>query len=75
MLKDFLMRKMLKSQLKGVPEAEQEKLITMIEKNPDFFQKIATEVKEKMNGGMDQMAATQAVMLKHKEDLEKIMKP
>jgi hypothetical protein len=72
MIKDFLMRKMLERQLKGVPKEEQEKMITMITKNPDFFQKVAVEVKAKMDGGMDQMAATAAVMKTHEEELRKI---
>lgn len=66
------MRKMLERQLKGVPKEEQEKMINMISKNPEFFQKIAVEVKAKMDGGKDQMAATMEVMQKHQEELKKI---
>ena len=42
--KKLLMKKMLKSKMKDIPEAEQEKMFNAIEKNPDFFQNIATEV-------------------------------
>lgn len=73
MLKNFLMRKMLKSKLKDVPEAEQEKMLSMIEKNPDFFKKIATEIQEKVRQGKDQMGATMEVMQKYQDDLKKIM--
>ncbi len=72
-IKDFLLRKMIKSKLKDVPEAEQEKLITMVEKNPELFQKIAMEAQEKMKGGKDQMAAMMEVMKKYEDDLKKIM--
>jgi hypothetical protein len=37
------MKQMLKKQMKGVPEEQQEKIFAMVEKNPDFFMKIAKE--------------------------------
>lgn len=73
MFKNFLMKQMLKRQMKDVPEAEQEKVFAMIEKNPDFFQNIAAEIKQKMDQGKDQMAATMEVVQKHQEELKKIM--
>jgi hypothetical protein len=72
MFKEFLIRKMLKSQLKGVPEAEQEKLIKLITENPQLFQQIATEVQEKVRAGMDQKQATMEVMNFHKDELTKL---
>ncbi|MFZ2522499.1 MAG: hypothetical protein WAZ44_02630 [Minisyncoccia bacterium] len=72
-MKSFFMRKMLSSQLKGVPEAQQEKLVGMVEKNPDFFQKIAIEVQEEMKKGKDQMSATMEVVKRHESELKNIM--
>ena len=69
----MLMRKMLKSQMKGVPEAEQEKIFKIIEENPELFQKIAMEVQEKMKGGKDQMSATMEVMGKYQSELKNIL--
>ena len=69
----MLMRKMLKSQMKGVPEAEQEKIFKIIEENPELFQKIATEVQEKIKGGKDQMSATMEVMGKYQSELKNIL--
>jgi hypothetical protein len=74
MLKRFLMKQMMKSKLKDVPAEQQDKMLDMIEKNPDFFQKIALEVQEKVKGGKDQMAATMEVMQAHQEELKGIMK-
>lgn len=71
--KNFLMKKMLKSKMKDLPEAEQDKMIQAIEKNPEFFQNVATEVQAKMKEGKDQMTATMEVMRKHQEELRKIM--
>jgi predicted phage-related endonuclease len=74
MLQRFLMKRMLKSQLKGVPEDQQEKLLTMIEKNPELFQKIAKEIQNKMkNENKEQMAATMEVMKKYQNELRELM--
>ena len=73
MFKNFLMRKMLESKMKDVPKEQQEQIFAMIEKNPDFFQKIAIEVQEKTKGGMEQMTAMMAVMKEHQDELKGIM--
>lgn len=72
MLKEFLMKKMLKSQLKNVPEHEQEKLIKLVSGNPALFQKIALEIQVKMKSGKDQMSASIEVMQNYKEELQKL---
>jgi uncharacterized protein YneF (UPF0154 family) len=73
MIKEFLMKKVLKSKLKDVPPAEQEKIIAMVEKNPEFFNTIAGEIQAKMKQGKDQMAATMEVMREHEAELRRIM--
>jgi hypothetical protein len=72
--KDLLLKKMLKSQLKGIPEDQQNKIIEAVEKNPKLFSDIAAEVKVKMDGGMEQQAATMQVMMAHQKELQDLMK-
>ncbi len=72
MLKEFLMRKMLKSQMKDVPEHEQEKIIKLVSENPAFFQKIALEIQAKMKAGEDQMSASLEVIQNYKDELQKL---
>jgi hypothetical protein len=72
--KDLLLKKMLKSQLKGMPEAQQNMIISAVEKNPKLFEDIAKEVQEKIKGGMDQQAATMQVMMAHQKELQDLMK-
>ena len=72
-LKDLLLKKMLKNQLKGVPESEQNKIIEAVEKNPKLFSDIAMEVQVLMKTGKDQQSATMEVMMKHQEELKKLM--
>lgn len=69
-LKQMLLRKMLKSQLKNVPAAEQERLLTAFEKNPKLFENIAREVQEKMKQGKNQMLATMEVTKKYQQELK-----
>lgn len=64
---------MLKKQMKDVPPEQQEQIFTMIEKNPDFFMKIAEEAQEKMKGGMAQQEAMMSVMKAHQDELKAVM--
>lgn len=61
---------MLKS--KGVPEAQIDMFVKMIEKNPELFQTIAKEVEEKVKGGMNQTDASILVMKKYENELKKL---
>jgi len=72
-LKTFLMKKMIKNKMKGVPDEQIDKMIGMIEKNPDFFKKIADEIEKEMKGGKSQEAATMEVMRKHQGEVQKMM--
>jgi len=69
----MLMKKMLKSQLKGVPEAEQEKILKVVSENPELFGKIAKEIQEKIKNGEDQMAASMEVMGKYQNELKGVL--
>lgn len=64
---------MLSTQLKGVPEAEQDRLIAMIEKNPDLFKKIAEEAKVLTDSGKDKMEAVKEVVSKYQKELSGIL--
>lgn len=72
-VKDYFMKKMLEKQLKNLPPEQRDKMIAVISDNPEFFQKIAEEIKEEQKKGKDQMAATMVVMRKHQGELQKIM--
>lgn len=62
---------MLRTQ--GVPEAQIDMFISMMEKNPKLFETIAKEIKEKMDGGMDQQSAGIAVMKKYEKELKELV--
>ena len=73
MLKEFFMRQLLKKQLKDVPAEEQEKLIAMVTKNPELFQKIAEKAQHNMKQGKGQMDAVLEAAKEHQEELQKLM--
>jgi hypothetical protein len=69
---NFFTRALIKRQLKHLPEAEVDKLLAVIEKNPDYFQKMATEIKKKMDSGMSQEEAAKAVMAADGDTVKKM---
>ncbi len=71
MFQNFLLKKMLRTQ--GVPEAQIEMFITMMEKNPELFKNIAIEIQEKVKEGMSQVDAGIIVMKKYEEELKKLV--
>ena len=74
MFKDFLMKQMLKRQLKDMPKEEQEKIIKIVTANPKLFEQIAKEIQIEMkHGGKDQVAASMTVMKRHQAELQKIL--
>jgi hypothetical protein len=73
MLKKFLMKQAMKSQLKDVPEDQQEMLLDMVEKNPAFFENLAKEMQEGLKSGKDQQAVMMELMSKHRDELAKMM--
>lgn len=67
------MKAMMSRQLKGMPKDMQEKVLEAVDKNPDFFKKMADEIKERTDKGEDKMMASQAVAMKYQQELMQIM--
>ena len=71
--KNFMMKKLLEKQLKNVPEDQKELILTLVEKDPKLFEKIALEMQAEMKAGKDQMAAAMKVMPKYQTQLQALM--
>lgn len=56
--------------MKDVPKGEQEKILSLIEKNPELFQKMAEEIQEEMKKGTGQMEAAIKIAQKYQDDLK-----
>ena len=60
--------------MKDMPEAEREKMLALMEKNPEFFKKIGEEVQKRVKSGQSEMAATMVVMREHQSELQRLLK-
>lgn len=70
-MQDFLLKQAMKWKLKGMPQAQQEQIIALVQKNPDLFKKIGEEVDRRVKkGGEPQMKATMEVMKKYRAELQ-----
>jgi len=74
MFKNFLMKQLMKSKMKDVPEEQQEKMFAAIEKNPELFAKMGEKIQEKMKGGKDQMTAAMEVAQEFQKELAEALK-
>ncbi len=45
------MKQAMKSQLKGLPQEQQDKLLAAMEKDPEFFENIAKQIKQREKEG------------------------
>lgn len=70
---NFAVKALLKKQLKGVPPEQQDFLLTLIEKHPDFFMKIVGEVQEKTTQGVAQEQAMLTVMKAHEAEFKALL--
>jgi hypothetical protein len=65
-------KKALESHLKNIPEGDKEKILSMIQKNPEFFSKLGVAIEEKIKQGKDQMTAAMEVAQQFKEELKNL---
>lgn len=73
-IQNFFLKKMVESKMKDIPKEEQEKILDLIQKNPELFKKIAEEIQVAVGGGKDQMDATIEVMTKYRNEVQEAMK-
>lgn len=71
--KNFMMRKLLEKQLKDAPSDQREMILTLLEKDPELFEKIAKEMQAEMKSGKDQMSAAMKVMPKYQTQIRALM--
>ncbi len=75
-VKDFAVKKLLEKQLKNVPEDQKQMIMTMVEKDPKLFEKIAKELQAEMKtNGNNQMNAAAKVLPKYQSEIMAIMSP
>jgi len=70
--KSFLLKKAVQWKMKGVPEAQQDLMLAMVEKNPELFKSIGEEIERRKKGGETEMHATLEVMKKYRAELAQL---
>jgi hypothetical protein len=68
----FIARKLMERQLKGMPEEQRNLIMAMFEKNPDFFKKMSAEIEEKTKAGKTEQQASLEVMMSHRQEMQKM---
>ena len=75
-MKNYAMKKVLQSQMKNVPEDQQQMIMEMLEKDPALFEKIAKEMQAELkSNGNNQMAAATKVLPKYQQEIMAVMSP
>ena len=73
-IKNYAIKKVLDSQLKNVPDDQKELIMTLVEKDPALFEKIAKELQAEMkSNGNNQMQAAMKVLPKYQMEILKVM--
>lgn len=65
--------KLVERQLKGLPPAQREAIMSAVNANPEFFKKLSKEIEAEKKAGKSEMAASMEVMRKHQGELQKLM--
>lgn len=71
---NFVMKKMVKRQIKDMPKDQQDMIMNLVDENPQLLKTISTEIQEKIKKkGIDQQTAMMQVMMDHKDELQRAM--
>ena len=75
-VKNFALKKLIDSQMKGVPEDQKQMIMEMLDKDPKLFEKIAKEMKAELKlNGNNQTAAAMKVLPKYQKEIMAVMSP
>ncbi len=71
---NFFIKTLLKKKLKGsVPDDQLDMFIEVVEKNPEFFERMVKEIQSKVSTGVSQQDASMAVLKNHQDELKTLM--
>ena len=73
-IKDFILKKTLEAKMKGLPQAQQDMIMEIMEKDPELFKKIGKEIEQKKKAGLSEEAATLQVMRTYQGELQKLLR-
>jgi hypothetical protein len=71
--KNMIMKQAMKSQMKGLPKDQQDKILGAIDRNPEFFEGLAKQIEQKQKEGKGKTEASMQVMRENQDKLRKLM--
>ncbi|MCK9352402.1 MAG: hypothetical protein WCT49_04700 [Candidatus Paceibacterota bacterium] len=72
-VKDFFVKKLIQSKLKGIPQEQQDAIIALVTENPELFEKIGKEIQQKTKEGKGEQVAAMEVLRKYQGEIQKAM--
>ena len=73
MIKEFILKQVIKRKLGAMPKEMQERLARAIDKNPAFFEALAKEIETQVKQEKSQTAASMVVMRKHQQKFRELL--
>ncbi len=72
MLKQFLVKQLIKSQLSKLPPEAQKMIMAIMEKNPELLMRMAQDMQAAKAAGKSDQDAFMSLAAKYKEELQKL---
>ncbi|MDD3693944.1 MAG: hypothetical protein PHC89_00935 [Candidatus Pacebacteria bacterium] len=72
-IKDFFIKKLVQSKMKGLPKEQQEMVMALVSENPEFFKKIEEQVSQKKKNGLNEQHAMMQTIRENQAELQKMM--
>jgi hypothetical protein len=72
-IKNFLMKKLIGSKLKHLPQDQQDMILALVSENPEFFKEIQGQVEVKKKQGQNEQMAMMQVMRENQAKIQKLM--
>lgn len=72
-IKDFLVKKLVRTKLKNVPKEQQDMIIALVSEHPEFFKKIQAQIETKKKQGQNEQMAMMQVMRENQAEIQKLM--
>ena len=67
------MKQLMKQQIKNLPADQQEKMLSALEKDPEFFESINKQIDQKVKQGKGKTQASMEVMRENQNKLRRLM--
>ena len=72
MFKQWILKQVMKRQVKDLPPDQKNMILALVEKHPEVFEKMASEIKAAKKRGVPESTASMQVMLKYRQELQRL---